>query len=139
PDPGNWSQSYFGRQTARMFTIGRNFHVIHMTDDMDALDAWYDDVFTVNRWVSKSYAPDLKRHASLVSIGDLCIEPMQPAFEGEGWEKVPLGRFFEHWGPQWHSIAWYVDDVEGLTELRDRLEGADVELLGLLGGHLEHD
>jgi catechol 2,3-dioxygenase-like lactoylglutathione lyase family enzyme len=122
-----------------MFSIGRNFHVIHMTDDFDALEAWYDDVFSVSRWVTKSYSPELKRVASLVGIGALCIEPMAPSFEDEGWESVPLGRFFKRWGTQWHSIAWYVDDVEGLTELRDRLETADVELLGLLGGRLEHD
>ena len=121
-----------------MFTIGRNFHLIHMTDDFDALEAWYDDVFSVSRWVTKSYAPELKRVASLVGIGDLCIEPMSPCFEDEGWEKVPLGRFFKRWGPQWHSIAWYVDTAEGLTELRDGLEDVDVELLGLLGGRLEH-
>jgi catechol 2,3-dioxygenase-like lactoylglutathione lyase family enzyme len=122
-----------------VFTLGRNFHVIHMSDDIAALDAWYDDVFSVNRWVTNSLSPELRRIASLVGIGNLCIEPMQPAFDLDGWETVPLGRFYRRWGRQWHSIAWYVDDVEGLTELRDRLEAADVELLGLLGGRLEHD
>ena len=122
-----------------MFTIGRNFHVIHMTDDMAALDAWYDDVFSVNRWIADNYNPDLHRHASLVGIGDLCIEPMQPAFDDDGWNRGPIGRYYERSGISWHSIAWYVDDVEGLTELRDALEAADVELLALLGGKLEHD
>jgi catechol 2,3-dioxygenase-like lactoylglutathione lyase family enzyme len=122
-----------------VFTIGPNFHLIHMTDDMAALDAWYDDVFSVTRWVSRNESPELKRLASLVGIGNLCIEPMQPCFDMDGWEQVPLGRFYKRWGRQWHSIAWYVDDVAGLTELRDRLEDADVQLLGLLGGRLEHD
>jgi catechol 2,3-dioxygenase-like lactoylglutathione lyase family enzyme len=121
-----------------VFTIGQNFHVIHMSDDIAALDAWYDDVFGVNRWVTNSVSPELCRIASLVGIGKLCIEPMQPTFDIEGWEKVPLGRFYTRYGRQWHSIAWFVDDAEGLTELRDRLEDADVELLGLLGGKLEH-
>lgn len=121
-----------------MFTIGRNFHLIHMSDDIEALDAWYDDVFGVTRWVTNNVSEDLRRIASLVGIGNLCVEPMQPTFDLDGWENVPLGRFFKRWGRQWHSIAWYVDDVEGLTELRDRLESADVELLGLLGGRLEH-
>jgi catechol 2,3-dioxygenase-like lactoylglutathione lyase family enzyme len=109
-----------------------------MSDDIEALDAWYDDVFGVTRWVTNNVSEDLRRIASLVGIGNLCIEPMQPTFDIEGWETVPLGRFYKRWGRQWHSIAWYVDDVEGLTELRDRLESADVELLGLLGGKLEH-
>jgi catechol 2,3-dioxygenase-like lactoylglutathione lyase family enzyme len=121
-----------------VFTVGRNFHVIHMSDDIEALDAWYDDVFGVTRWITKNVSPELRRIASLVGIGNLCIEPMQPTFDIEGWDTVPLGRFFKRWGRQWHSIAWYVDDVDGLTELRDRLEAADVELLGLLGGRLEH-
>ncbi|MDQ1430061.1 MAG: hypothetical protein QOF40_663 [Actinomycetota bacterium] len=122
-----------------MFTVGRNFHLIHMSDDIEALDAWYDDVFSVTRWVTNNVSPELCRIASLVGIGNLCIEPMQPTFEIDGWETVPLGRFFKRWGRQWHSIAWYVDDVEGLTELRDRLESADVELLGLFGGQLDHE
>jgi catechol 2,3-dioxygenase-like lactoylglutathione lyase family enzyme len=122
-----------------MFTVGRNFHVIHMTDDMATVDAWYDDVFSVNRWIADNYNPDLHRFASLVGIGDLCIEPMQPAFDDDGWNRGPIGRYFERSGTSWHSIAWYLDDVEGLTELRDALEAADVELLALLGGKLEHD
>ena len=121
-----------------MFTIGPNFHLIHMTDDMAALDAWYDDVFSVTRWVSRNESPELKRLASLVGIGNLCIEPMQPCFDMDGWEKVPSAGSTSV-GAGWHSIAWYVDDVEGLTELRDRLEDADVQLLGLLGGRLEHE
>jgi len=122
-----------------VFTIGKNFHVIHMSDDIEALDAWYDDVFGVTRWVTNNVSPELCRIASLVGIGKLCIEPMQPTFDIDGWETKPLGRFYKRWGRNWHSIAWYVDDVEGLTELRDRLEAADVQLLGLLGGRLEHE
>jgi catechol 2,3-dioxygenase-like lactoylglutathione lyase family enzyme len=122
-----------------MISIGRNFHVIHMTDDIAALDAWYDDVFAVNRWIADNYNADLHRHASLVGIGDLCIEPMQPAFADHGWNRGPIGRYYERAGVSWHSVAWYVDDVRGLTELRDALERADVELLALLGGKLEHD
>jgi catechol 2,3-dioxygenase-like lactoylglutathione lyase family enzyme len=64
---------------------------------------------------------------------------MQPAFEDTNWNKGPIGRYYERSGISWHSIAWYLTDVEGLTELRDLLEARDVELLGLLGGKLEHD
>jgi hypothetical protein len=122
-----------------MFTIGRNFHAIHMTDDLEALDLWYDDVFGIQWYALHNYSPELHRHASLGVIGELCIEPMQPAFEDEGWNRGPIGRYYERSGISWHSIAWYVTDGEGLTELRDLLEAEDVELLGLLGGKLEHD
>ena len=122
-----------------MFTVGRNFHAIHMTDDLEALDAWYEDVFGIQWYVIHNYSPELHRHASLGVIGELCIEPMQPAFEDTNWNKGPIGRYYEQSGISWHSIAWYLTDVEGLTELRDLLEDRDVELLGLLGGKLEHD
>lgn len=122
-----------------MFTIGRNFHAIHMTDDLATLGAWYEDVFGVQWYVMHNYSPELHRHASLGVVGELCLEPMQPAFEDEKWNRGPIGRYYERSGISWHSIAWYVDDVEGLTELRDALEAADVELLALLGGKLEHD
>jgi len=119
-----------------MYTIGRNFHIIHMTDDLDELDAWYDDVFSVTRWMSKGFSEHLKRDASLVGIGDLCVEPMAPSFRVEGWDEVPIGRFFKRFGSQWHSIAWYVDTHQGLTELYHRFQDARVRLLGLLGDSL---
>src|SRR4051794_16309827 len=134
-----WCRRLLGRKTAGMFTVGRNFHVIHMTDDLAALDAWYVDVFGMQRYVIENYSPELHRHASLGVIGELCIEPMQPAFDDDRWNRGPIGRYYERSGISWHSIAWYVNDVEGLTELRDGLEAADVELLALLGGKLEHD
>ena len=54
-----------GGRLPGMFTVGRNFHVIHMTDDLAALDAWYDDVFSVQRYVIENYSPELHRLASL--------------------------------------------------------------------------
>jgi hypothetical protein len=122
-----------------MFTIGRNFHVIHMTDDLAALGAWYEDVFDVQWYVIHNYSPELHRHASLGVIGELCIEPMQPAFEDGNWNRGPIGRYYERSGVSWHSIAWYLTDVRGLSELRELLEKEDVELLGLLGAKLEHE
>ena len=100
-----------------MLNVTKNFHVIHMTDDLAMLDAWYDDVFSVTRWMDGQYSDMLKRHGSLVLIGDLCIEPMQPAFEDDGWEQVAIGKFWERFHTRLHSIAWYTesrDDVEGI-------------------------
>jgi hypothetical protein len=122
-----------------MFTVGRNFHVIHMTDDLAALGDWYADVFGVQWYVMHNYSPELHRHASLGVVGELCLEPMQPAFEDTNWNRGPIGRYYERSGISWHSIAWYLTDVQGLSELRDLLEKEDVELLGLLGGKLEHE
>ena len=100
-----------------MFKIGKNFHVIHMTDDLQTLDAWYDDVFSVHRFMKPSYMEAEVRDASLVLIGNLCIEPLAPSFHVEGWDTMPLGRFYSGRGRRWHSIAWYLDSREGMTDL----------------------
>ena len=57
------------------FKIGKNFHIIHITDDLKALDAWYYDVFSCQRFMPDSYMKSEVRDASLVLIGELCIEP----------------------------------------------------------------
>jgi catechol 2,3-dioxygenase-like lactoylglutathione lyase family enzyme len=91
--------------------IGKLFHLIHMTGDLPALEKWYDDVFSVKRgFLDHNYMPGEKRDASLVVLGDSVIEPLAPAFRIEGWEDMPLGRFYNRFGNHWHSIAWYTDD-----------------------------
>jgi catechol 2,3-dioxygenase-like lactoylglutathione lyase family enzyme len=93
-------------------TIGKLFHVIHLTGDLPALEAWYDDVFSVRRgFMDHHYMEGEKRDASLVVLGDAVIEPLAPAFRVEGWDAMPLGRFYNRFGPHWHSIAWYTDDA----------------------------
>src|SRR2546425_1092250 len=91
------------RRTA-VFTIGKLFHVIHMADNLETLDRWYDDVFAVTRFMN-GYSAAEKRDASLVLIGDLVMEPMAPARE-EGAEAMPVGRFHARFGQHLHSIAW---------------------------------
>jgi catechol 2,3-dioxygenase-like lactoylglutathione lyase family enzyme len=95
--------------------IGKLFHIIHMTGDLPALEAWYDDIFSVRRgFMDHSYVPGLKRDASLLVLGDAVIEAMSPAFRAEGWDTVPLGKFYKRFGAHWHSIAWYTDDASDL-------------------------
>jgi catechol 2,3-dioxygenase-like lactoylglutathione lyase family enzyme len=91
--------------------IGKLFHIIHMTGDLPALEAWYDDVFSVKGFIDHNYMPGEKRDASLVVLGDTVIEPLAPAFRVQGWEVMPLGRFYRRFGSHWHSISWYTDDV----------------------------
>jgi len=113
-----------------MFTITKNFHIIHMTDDLPTLDAWYDDVFSVTRFMDKQHSDVLKRHGSLVLIGDLCIEPMQPAFEDDGWDRVAIGRFWRSFGARFHSIAWYMAAREDVEEIFRVLVANDVRIYG---------
>jgi catechol 2,3-dioxygenase-like lactoylglutathione lyase family enzyme len=119
------------------FTITKNFHIIHMTDDLKALDAWYYDIFSVRRFMSDSYSPTEVRDASLVLIGTLCVEPLAPAFRVEGWEGMPLGRFYRRLGNRWHSLAWYVP--EGIADLYRDLVAAGVRTYGSGGVKQEGD
>ena len=91
--------------------IGKLFHLIHMTGDLTALEAWYHDVFGVRDFIEHNYMAGEKRDASLVILGDAVIEPLAPAFSVEGWDAMPLGRFYQRFGTHWHSIAWYTDDA----------------------------
>jgi catechol 2,3-dioxygenase-like lactoylglutathione lyase family enzyme len=107
--------------------IGKLFHIIHMTGDLPALEAWYDDVFSVRRgFMDHNYAPGLKRDASLLVLGDAVIEALSPAFRDEGWDALPLGRFYKRFGTHWHSIAWYTDDV---SDLRRRCTDAGIRVV----------
>jgi catechol 2,3-dioxygenase-like lactoylglutathione lyase family enzyme len=113
------------------FKIGKNFHIIHMTSDLRELDLWYYDIFSVRRFMPESYMPAEKRDASLVLLGDLCIEPLSPSFGVDGWERMPLGRFFQKHGDRFHSLAWYVD--EGMEDLFETLRAVDIECRGTAG------
>jgi catechol 2,3-dioxygenase-like lactoylglutathione lyase family enzyme len=111
-----------------VFRIGKNFHIIHMTDDLTVLDAWYDDVFSVERFMDHQYADILKRYGSLVLIGDLCIEPMAPSLDVEGWDHVAIGRFWKRFGKRWHSIAWYTETADDMVEIFDQLVADNVRI-----------
>lgn len=107
-------------------SIGKLFHIIHMTKDVAALEAWYADVFSVAEFLPHNYSADDKRDASLVVLGDAVIEPLSPAFRVPGWDMAPLGRFYQRFGTHWQSIAWYTDDAD---EIWRRCVDAGVRVL----------
>jgi catechol 2,3-dioxygenase-like lactoylglutathione lyase family enzyme len=88
------------------------YHVIHLAPDRAPLDAWYDEVFQPRRgFMDANYYDGEQRDASLVTIADAVVEVLAPARFADGWEAMPIGRFFTRFGRHWHSIAWYVADV----------------------------
>ncbi|HKA05471.1 MAG TPA: VOC family protein, partial [Acidimicrobiales bacterium] len=107
------------------FRIGHLFHIIHITDDVDALDQWYLDVFGAHRWMPKHYSDIEMRDASLVCIGDVPLEPMATVSR-EGADRTPVGRFSAKIGPHLHSVAWY---VEGAGELHQSLVAQGVRVV----------
>jgi hypothetical protein len=56
-----------------MFKIGKEFHLLHVVNDLDAADGWYDDVFAVRRFVRNSLKAAMRK-ASLVLIADFVME-----------------------------------------------------------------
>jgi catechol 2,3-dioxygenase-like lactoylglutathione lyase family enzyme len=92
-----------------MFKIGKLFHLTHVVGDLDAVDRWYDEVFSVNRFY-RGYEKLAVREASLVLIGDVVMEPVMLG-QVAGAEKSPIGKFQSRFGHRFHSIAWYVDSV----------------------------
>src|ERR1700761_2992069 len=92
--------------------IGKLFHIIHMTGDLPSLEAWYDDGFSVKRgFLDHNYMPGEKRDASLVTWGACAREPLARAFRIEGWDAMPLGRFYKRFGNHRPSIARCTDDA----------------------------
>jgi hypothetical protein len=60
-----------------MFAIGKEFHVTHVVGDLRKVDSWYDDIFAPTRYLHGPVEV-AGRNASLIAIGDLVVEPMEP-------------------------------------------------------------
>lgn len=111
-------------------TIGRLFHVLHASNDFDELDAFYERVFTPwHGMMERSSSPSEGRVGSLLVIGDAVVEIAAPS-DDPGAASAPIGRFVARFGPRWHSIAWFCDDV---GQVAARLMGAGLRVL-LAGG-----
>lgn len=115
-----------------LFEIGQFFHAIHMVDDLDRADQWYDDVFGVERFYKGHLAVE-KRDASLALIADLVIEPMMSS-RVPGAETTPVGRFYRRFGQHLHSLSWYVTDLRGLYE---RMRSDGIRVTGPGGADLD--
>lgn len=111
-----------------MFKIGKLFHLTHVVDDLPAVDKWYDDVFSVTRFYN-GYEKLAGREASLIAIGDVIMEPMMPARK-ENLRNLSVKKFHDRFGQHFHSIAWYVDDVEAISA---RLDQENLRLYNIVG------
>ncbi len=96
-----------------MFKVGKIFHLTHVVKDLAAVDRWYDEIFAVNRFYH-GFEKLAARNASLVLIGDLVMEPVMLA-DVPGAERTPIGKFLARFGQHFHSIAWYVDNVNAMA------------------------
>jgi extradiol dioxygenase family protein len=101
-----------------MFKIGKLFHLTHVVSDLAAVDKWYDEVFGVTRFY-RGYEKMAGRDASLIAIGEVIMEPMTPA-RVANLQNQSVKKFHDRFGQHFHSIAWYVDDVEQISTQLDR-------------------
>jgi hypothetical protein len=67
------------------------FHLIHIVDDEDEVDAFYDDLFAPQRFAPKHFAESEKRWASLSMVSDLMLEVIEPSGE-EASQRSPGGH-----------------------------------------------
>jgi catechol 2,3-dioxygenase-like lactoylglutathione lyase family enzyme len=96
--------------------IGKMFHIVHVSETLRPLDAWYDDVFVPRRgMMDDNYSALEMREGSLLVMGDTMIETMASAPE-PGAQMLPVGKFFARFGRHLHSLAWYTDDVGAIWD-----------------------
>ncbi|WP_293906494.1 VOC family protein [Phenylobacterium sp.] len=111
-----------------MFSIGRLYHLTHVVSDLDAVNAWYDEVFCPLRpYGGRSDAA--MRDAAVLVFGNCVIEAVQPA-PIPGGENSAIGRFHARFGQHMHSIAMFADN---LADLCDRFLDHGVRLSGTFG------
>ena len=101
----------------RRMPIREFFHLIHVVDDIEKADAWYDRLFAPHWFMKREWGETEKRFASLGMIGDFMLETIQASAEPAD-HRMPLTRFHARFHQHWHSLAWYVDDDDMSTLFR---------------------
>jgi catechol 2,3-dioxygenase-like lactoylglutathione lyase family enzyme len=108
------------RQTARRtgdHGIGQMVHVIHVTEDAQALREFYERVFGGFTYMGvdePDYLDWEDRFATLLLVGDLCIETMAPKLPPD--PRFSIARFHTKYGRHLHSVGYKVDDLNGLQQ-----------------------
>jgi catechol 2,3-dioxygenase-like lactoylglutathione lyase family enzyme len=97
-----------------MFKIGKEFHLTHVVGDLRKVDTWYDDIFAPTRYLHGPVKV-AGRNASLIAIGDLVVEPMEPLRIANPLN-LSVTRFHARHGDHLHSVAYYVDDVPAISQ-----------------------
>jgi catechol 2,3-dioxygenase-like lactoylglutathione lyase family enzyme len=118
-------------------TIREFFHLIHIVDNEDEVDAFYDKLFAPMRFQEKHWFDTEKRWASLSMVSDLMLEVIEPS-QADADLHMPLSRFHSRFGQHFHSLAWYVDPA-GVRPLFERFRAAGVRVAKPGGGLFTDD
>jgi len=117
------------------YGIGQMIHVIHMSDDVEKLNRFYEDVFGGLHYLGvdePNYLPVEDRYAGLFMVSDVCIETMAPKMPAD--VNKPVGKFYSKFGEHLHSVGYKVDDLPGLA---DRLLAKGIYIGKPGGGKIE--
>lgn len=96
------------------------FHLIHIVDGEDEVDAFYDRLFGRHCFLTRQFSPIEKRWASLGMVSDLMLEVIEPS-QDDADRDMPLTKFHRRHGQHFHSFAWYLapeDIVDAFRTLR---------------------
>jgi len=115
--------------------IGKFFHLIHVVDDLDAADEFYDRVFARQRFMTRQWGELEKRWATLGLIGDFMMETIEASSDPSD-AAMPLSRFHARFGQHLHSLSWYVDDDDRIALYR-RLREKGIRVARPGGGLFE--
>lgn len=99
------------------FGMGSMIHTIHMSDDVNKLNAFYRDVlggFAFMGIDELNFLPNEDRWASLLMVSSVCIETMAPKMPAN--PDFPVGKFYTKFGQHLHSVGYAVDDLPGLAQ-----------------------
>jgi hypothetical protein len=99
------------------YGIGQMIHSVHMTDDVPALNKFYEEVFGGLLYLGvdePNFLPVEDRWAGLLQISDFCVETMAPNFPVDVTK--PVGKFYSKFGQHLHSVGYHVDDLDGLGD-----------------------
>lgn len=115
--------------------IGQMVHVVHMSDDVQELRRFYEEVLGAYVYWGvdePNYLRPEDRYATLLMVGDLCVETMAPKMPPD--VRRPVGKFYAKFGRHLHSVGYRVADLAGLA---DRLLARDVYIGKPGGGKIE--
>jgi extradiol dioxygenase family protein len=110
------------------------FHLIHVVDDEDEVDRFYDRLFAPERFAPKHWSDGEKRWASLSMVSDLVLEVVEPSDRASDRES-PLAKFQRRFRQHLHSFAWYLDPAD-VRPMYERLRAAGVRVAKSGGGLL---
>ncbi|MBO0732290.1 MAG: hypothetical protein J2P57_23720, partial [Acidimicrobiaceae bacterium] len=108
------------------------FHLIHVVDDEDRVDKFYDELFAPQRFSPKHWSPNEMRWASLSMVSDLMLEVIEASSEPDH-QSFPLSRFHQRFGQHFHSLAWYVE-LDQVRPTFDALRAAGIRVAKPGGG-----